>query len=74
MPRGVADGLVVLSESADFAYKCDNIYGLEDEIVVRGNDPELGINWKLENPSPSARDFAAPLLKDIPSLPVCGRV
>ena len=66
--------VVVLSEHADFAYKCDSIYSPEDEIVVRWNDPELGIDWKIENPSLSARDSTAPLLRDIPNLPVYGQV
>ncbi len=74
VPRGFAHGFVVLSESADFAYKCDNIYSPEDEIVVRWNDPELGIDWKIENPSLSARDAAAPVLRDIPNLPIYRQV
>lgn len=74
VPRGFAHGFAVLSDSADFAYKCDNIYSPEDEIVVRWSDPALGIDWRLETPSLSARDAAAPLLKDIPNLPVYGLV
>jgi dTDP-4-dehydrorhamnose 3,5-epimerase len=74
VPRGFAHGFIVLSDSADFSYKCDNIYSPEDEIAVRWNDPELGINWSVENPSLSARDSAAPLLRDIPNLPIYGQV
>jgi dTDP-4-dehydrorhamnose 3,5-epimerase len=74
VPRGFAHGFAVLSDSADFAYKCDNIYSPKDEIVVRWNDPELSINWRVENPSLSARDAAAPLLRDIANLPVYGQV
>jgi dTDP-4-dehydrorhamnose 3,5-epimerase len=74
VPRGFAHGFAVLSDSADFCYKCDNIYSPADEIVVRWNDPELGIDWKVEDPSLSARDSAAPLLKDIPNLPAYGQV
>src|ERR1700749_256533 len=68
VPRGFAHGFAVLSDSADFAYKCDNLYSPKDEIVVRWNDPEIGINWRVENPSLSERDAGAPLLKDIPNL------
>jgi dTDP-4-dehydrorhamnose 3,5-epimerase len=74
VPRGFAHGFSVLSDSADFAYKCDNLYSPGDEIVVRWNDPELGIAWNVENPRLSSRDSAAPLLKDVPNLPVYGEV
>ena len=62
VPRGFAHGFVVLSETADFFYKCDDLYSPKDEIVVRWNDPAIGINWGVINPSLSARDAAAPLL------------
>src|SRR5215475_12083550 len=39
VPRGFAHGFVVLSESADFCYKCDALYSPSDEIVLRWNDP-----------------------------------
>jgi dTDP-4-dehydrorhamnose 3,5-epimerase len=69
VPRGFAHGFAVLSDSADFAYKCDNVYSPKDEIVVRWNDPEIGINWGVENPSLSERDSCAPFLKEIQNLP-----
>jgi dTDP-4-dehydrorhamnose 3,5-epimerase len=74
VPRGFAHGFAVISESADFAYKCDNTYSPKDEIVVRWNDPALGIDWRIEEPSLSARDAAAPLLQDVSNLPVYGKV
>jgi dTDP-4-dehydrorhamnose 3,5-epimerase len=74
VPRGFAHGFVVLSDTADFAYKCDNVYSPKDETVVRWNDPELAIAWGINNPSLSARDSVAPLLKDIPNLPLYGEV
>ena len=48
VPRGFAHGFVVLSESADFFYKCDELYSPSDEIVVRWDDPTLGISWGVE--------------------------
>jgi dTDP-4-dehydrorhamnose 3,5-epimerase len=45
VPRGFAHGFLVLSESADFFYKCDEPYSPEDEIAVRWNDPALAIAW-----------------------------
>jgi len=74
VPRGFAHGFIVLSETADFAYKCDNNYSPKNEIVVRWNDPELGIAWGIDNPSLSARDAAAPLLKDVSNLPLYGEI
>jgi dTDP-4-dehydrorhamnose 3,5-epimerase len=74
VPRGFAHGFAVLSETADCFYKCDNVYSPKDEIVVRWDDPALGIAWGLEKPSLSRRDAAAPLLADIKNLPVYGQV
>lgn len=74
IPRGFAHGFVVLSESADFFYKCDEIYSPADEVTVRWNDPTIGIDWGVAEPSLSARDAAAPLLADVAALPVYGQV
>jgi dTDP-4-dehydrorhamnose 3,5-epimerase len=74
VPRGFAHGFVVLSETADFFYKCDEFYHPKDEIVVRWDDPAIGIKWGVENPSLAARDAAAPLLSEVKNLPVFGQV
>jgi dTDP-4-dehydrorhamnose 3,5-epimerase len=74
VPRGFAHGFVVLSETADFFYKCDEFYSPKDEIVVRWDDPAIGIKWGVENPTLSARDAAAPLLSEVKNLPVFGQV
>ena len=47
VPRGFAHGFSVLSETAVFAYKCDNFYSKESEGGVIFNDPDLNIDWKL---------------------------
>lgn len=47
VPRGFLHGFVVLSESAEFLYKCDNFYRKEAEWGVIYNDPSLNIDWKL---------------------------
>jgi len=70
VPRGFAHGFAVLSESADFFYKCDDLYSPRDELVVCWNDPAIGIDWGLANPSLSPRDAAAPLLADVKNLPI----
>lgn len=74
VPRGFAHGFLVLSETADFFYKCDNIYSPPDEIVVRWNDPTIGIAWGIDSPTLSARDANAPLLADVSNLPIYGQV
>jgi dTDP-4-dehydrorhamnose 3,5-epimerase len=74
VPRGFAHGFVVLSETADFFYKCDEFYHPKDEIVVRWDDPAIGITWGVESPSLAARDAAAPLLSEIKNLPAYGQV
>jgi len=73
IPRGFAHGFAALSETADLFYKCDELYSPSDEIVVRWNDPAIGIEWGIHSPTLSARDAVAPLLADIPSLPIYGR-
>jgi len=74
VPRGFAHGFVVLSESADFFYKCDDLFSPKDEIVVRWDDPAIGIDWGVPNPSLSGRDASAPLLADVKNLPLYGQV
>jgi dTDP-4-dehydrorhamnose 3,5-epimerase len=74
VPRGFAHGFVVLSETADFFYKCDDLYSPEDELSIRWDDPAIGINWGVESPSLSAKDAGAPLLADVTNLPVYGKV
>ena len=74
VPRGFAHGFAVLSESADFFYKCDDLYSPKDELVVRWDDAAIGIDWGLANPSLSPRDAAAPLLADVKNLPIYGQI
>ena len=47
IPRGFAHGYVVLSETAEFFYKCDNFYSKESEGGLRYNDPQLNIDWQI---------------------------
>ena len=56
IPRGLAHGFVVRSASADFFYKCDELYSPADELVVRWSDPALGVDWGESAPKVSARD------------------
>jgi dTDP-4-dehydrorhamnose 3,5-epimerase len=73
VPRGFGHGFLVLSQSADFFYKCDELYSPADEIVVRWNDPAIGIAWGISAPTLSARDASAPLLAEVAALPIYDR-
>lgn len=48
IPRGFAHGFLVLSDYAEFAYKCDEFYHPEDEGGIMYDDPEIGIAWPME--------------------------
>jgi dTDP-4-dehydrorhamnose 3,5-epimerase len=69
IPRGFAHGFTVLSDTADFYYKCDEFYSPSDEITIRWNDPALNIAWQNSNPALSGKDAGAPLLDDVDGLP-----
>lgn len=64
VPRGFAHGFSVLSETAVFAYKCDNTYNKESEGGIAYNDPSLGIDWGIpeEARSLSEKDLELPRL------------
>ena len=47
VPRGFAHGYLVLSQSADFLYKCDDFYKGDDAFGIAWNDPQIGIEWPL---------------------------
>jgi dTDP-4-dehydrorhamnose 3,5-epimerase len=65
VPKGFAHGFVVRSEEAEFIYKCDDFYHLEDEYGVVWNDPKLAIDWKIEHPELAPRDASYPPLSMI---------
>ena len=65
VPRGFAHGFVVMSEAAEFAYKCDEFYHPEDEGGIMWNDPEIGIDWQLDGePILSEKDKKHPKLSE----------
>ena len=65
IPPGFAHGYLVLSHSAEIAYKCTELYHPEDEHGIRWNDSDLGIDWKIKDPVLSEKDKLNPFLKDI---------
>jgi dTDP-4-dehydrorhamnose 3,5-epimerase len=62
IPPGYAHGYVVVSEVADFEYKCTAYYDPTAEAGVVWNDPDLNIEWPIERPIVSKRDLALPTL------------
>src|SRR5690606_18559022 len=48
VPRGFLHGFVVLSETAEFFYKCDNFYNKDSEIGVKFDDPTIAIDWRID--------------------------
>ena len=67
-PAGFGHGFLVLSEVAEFQYKCSDFYAPEEERGIRWDDPTLGIEWPTVNVGPilSGRDLEWPYLKDAP--------
>ena len=67
IPRGFLHGFSVLSETAVFAYKCDNLYCKEAEFGIRYDDPEVSVNWQIPPKKiiASAKDRAAGRLRDL---------
>lgn len=65
VPPGYAHGFCVLSEMADFQYKCTDFYVPADEGGLAWNDPDVGIPWPIEAPQLSAKDANNPRLRDL---------
>jgi dTDP-4-dehydrorhamnose 3,5-epimerase len=65
VPPGFAHGYLVLSDSAEFLYKCSDFYHPECERGVAWNDPDIGINWSVRDPILSAKDRGNPSLASI---------
>ena len=65
VPPGFAHGFCVLSETADFLYKCTDYYAPGDEGGVRWDDPAIDIDWPVTEPQLSGKDLAYPALADL---------
>ena len=64
VPPGFAHGFIVLSDTADFEYKCTDYYDPNDEGCILWNDPGLGIPWPVATPVLSTKDENAKRLVD----------
>jgi dTDP-4-dehydrorhamnose 3,5-epimerase len=72
VPPGLAHGILVTSESADFLYKCTDYYSPADERTLAWNDPELAIDWPLPAgvmPQLSVKDARGASFADIERFP-----
>ena len=68
IPKHFAHGFLVLSEEAEFVYKCDDFYHPEDEGGLMWNDPDVGIEWPVAPDMQlllSDKDQRHPFLKDL---------
>jgi dTDP-4-dehydrorhamnose 3,5-epimerase len=64
IPRGFAHGFCTLTDHCDIVYKHDNYYNKECDAGILWNDPELGIEWPLNQPILSERDTKQPTLSE----------
>lgn len=65
IPPGFAHGFAVLSDEAIFQYKCSEYFSKEQERAIRYDDPDLKINWGIENPIVSEKDRSAKFFREI---------
>ena len=70
VPPGFAHGFCVTSPTAEVVYKCTDMYAPSEEGSVLWNDPDIGIEWPVNDPSLSAKDQVGQRLADLPSLTV----
>lgn len=64
IPKGFAHGFATLTDNVEIQYKVDEYYSPENDRSIRFDDPEINIDWGIENPILSEKDMNAPLLKD----------
>ncbi|MFT6905918.1 MAG: dTDP-4-dehydrorhamnose 3,5-epimerase, partial [Oleiphilaceae bacterium] len=65
VPPGFAHGFLVLSDSAEFNYKCTDYYDPKDEGGIIWNDPELAIDWGIVAPCLSEKDKCLPTYSEV---------
>lgn len=68
IPRGFGHGFVTLTDDVEFLYKADNYYAPEADAGIRWNDPDIGVEWGVENPILSEKDKNNTFLKDFKEL------
>ncbi|MDA9563446.1 dTDP-4-dehydrorhamnose 3,5-epimerase [Flavobacteriales bacterium] len=68
IPPGFAHGFATLEDDTIFSYKCTNVYNKDSEGSILWNDPELGIDWEVNNPILSDKDTKSPVIQNFNSL------
>ena len=71
IPAGFAHGFLALTDRVQFLYKCSDFYDPKDEFGILWSDPDLAIDWGVDNPLVSEKDAKCPRLSAVPiqSLP-----
>ena len=64
IPKGFAHGFLTLTDNVEVQYKVDEYYASECDRSIRFDDPEIGVEWGIDNPVLSEKDINAPLLKN----------
>ena len=64
IPRGFGHGFVTLMDDSELQYKADNYYSYEHDRAILWSDPEIGIDWGIDDPIVSDKDKTAPLLSE----------
>lgn len=67
LPEGFGHAFVSLEDNTIFSYKCSNLYNKESESGILFSDPDLAIDWQIENPILSDKDKILPCFKDFDS-------
>lgn len=65
IPRGFGHGFLTLTDDVEFLYKADNYYAPEADAGIRWNDPDINVDWGVENPILSEKDKNNPFLKEV---------
>ena len=64
IPRGFGHAFLTLTNDAEIQYKADNYYSFEHDCAILWSDPDIGIDWGIDNPIISEKDKNAPLLEE----------
>ena len=67
LPAGFAHGFCVISDEADFEYKCTEFYNPNSEVGIMWNDPDIDIDWPISDPIVSDKDNKNFLISEIPN-------
>ena len=64
VPKGFAHGFITLTDNVEVQYKVDEYYSPENDRSIRFDDPEINVDWGIENPILSDKDLSAPMLSE----------